>query len=418
MNIPTITREQQTVVILDAGIREPIPNLIYQYDFHDGDNDASTGNVHGSLVAHQVLASDPNTNIVLFKVSPNNSDNVSSLAVTAALNWVVRYAKQLNVAAVNLSFSDGKVVSKPTDSIYSPLFTQLVDLDVAITVSAGNEGSKTGVSTFASSESVIAVSSSDGRQSFTSLSNRDADMTDLVAPGQNIVFGSNSYSGTSLSAPLVAGAISTVKQGFFDTYGREATVPEAMLVLQNTGQPMRLAGEVSGTTAKADQGYVELDLAQAQAAIARPDLLSSFGLTKEAYSFYSWSDDTTGIASQAYRLYQAAFNRKPDLPGLGFWVETLEQGLNLTSVADYFVQSDEFEQTYGSGLEDDRFIELLYNNVLKRAPETDGFNFWIDSLELGATRPEILAYFSESAENQANVLADISQGIQYLNFVA
>jgi hypothetical protein len=291
-------------------------------------------------------------------------------------------------------------------------------LDVAITVSAGNEGSKTGVSTFASSESVIAVSSSDGRQSFTSLSNRDADMTDLVAPGQNIVFGSNSYSGTSLSAPLVAGAISTVKQGFFDTYGREATVPEAMLVLQNTGQPMRLAGEVSGTTAKADQGYVELDLAQAQAAIARPDLLSSFGLTKEAYSFYSWSDDTTGIASQAYRLYQAAFNRKPDLPGLGFWVETLEQGLNLTSVADYFVQSDEFEQTYGSGLEDDRFIELLYNNVLKRAPETDGFNFWIDSLELGATRPEILAYFSESAENQANVLADISQGIQYLNFVA
>jgi len=417
MSIPTITREQQTVVILDAGIREPIPNLIYQYDFHDGDNDASTGNVHGSIVASRVLAADPNTNIVLFKVSPNNSDNVSSLAVTAALNWVVRYAKQLNVAAVNLSFSDGQVVSQPTNSIYSPIFTKLVDLDVAITVSAGNEGSKTGVSTFASSESVIAVSASDGRQSFTSISNRDADMTDLVAPGQNILFGSNNYSGTSLSAPFVAGAISAVKQGFFDTYGREATVPEVMLVLQNTGKPMRLTGEVAGTTANAGQGYVEVDLARALEAIARPDMLSSFGLGQEAYSFYAWSDDTTGIESQAYRLYQAAFNRKPDLPGLGFWVDTLEQGFSLTSVADYFVQSQEFQQTYGPNIEDSRFIELLYNNVLKRVPETDGFNFWIESAELGVTRAEMLAYFSESPENQNNVLPDISRGIQYLPFV-
>jgi len=181
---------------------------------------------------------------------------------------------------------------------------------------------------------------------------------------------------------------------------------------------MRLAGEVSGTTAKAGQGYVELDLARALEAIARPDLLSSFGLGQEAYSFYSWSDDTTGIASQAYRLYQAAFNRKPDLPGLGYWVDALEQGLELVSVADYFVQSREFQQTYGPNLEDNRLIELLYYNVLKRAPEADGFNFWMESLALGVTRPEILAYFSESPENKGNVLPDISQGIQYLNFVA
>lgn len=32
------------------------------------------------------------------------------------------------------------------------------------------------------------------------------------------------------------------------------------------------------------------------------------------------SFDINGPAGQVYRIYQAAFNRKPDLPGLGFWI--------------------------------------------------------------------------------------------------
>ena len=31
--------------------------------------------------------------------------------------------------------------------------------------------------------------------------------------------------------------------------------------------------------------------------------------------------DINGTAGQVYRLYQAAFDRKPDLVGLGYWIE-------------------------------------------------------------------------------------------------
>lgn len=417
MSIPSVGRDQQTVVILDAGVREPISNLIYQYDFHDRDTDVRTDNIHGSLVASRVAASDPSANIVFFKVSPDNADSVSSTAVTAALNWVIRYAHQLNVAAVNLSFSDGKVVSAPTTSIYSSLFAKLKSLDVGVVVSAGNEGSKTGVSTFASPETVVAVSASDGRQSFASSSNRDADLTDLVALGQNVSFLGNSYNGTSISAPLVSGAISAVKDAFFETYGRETTVAESLLLLQQTGKAMRLAGEVAGTSPGAGKGYVELDLARALAAVNKPDMLASFGLGEHVYQQYAWSDDINGLAGQAYRLYQAAFDRQPDAGGLGYWIDQLQRGTKLETVARGFVGSDEFQSTYGSTVTNDRFIELLYNNVLDRQPDSAGYGFWQDAMQNGLTRESLLIEFSESPENQSNVLAQISGGIQYLPFI-
>ncbi len=36
--------------------------------------------------------------------------------------------------------------------------------------------------------------------------------------------------------------------------------------------------------------------------------------------------DTDGVAGQAFRLYQAAFNRTPDQAGVGFWIKALDQG--------------------------------------------------------------------------------------------
>ena len=57
---------------------------------------------------------------------------------------------------------------------------------------------------------MICVSASDGDCVFSSYSNRDADLTDLVADGTNIAYGSSTVSGTSFSAPLVAGAIANL----------------------------------------------------------------------------------------------------------------------------------------------------------------------------------------------------------------
>src|SRR5690606_12431953 len=50
--------------------------------------------------------------------------------------------------------------------------------------------------------------------------------------------------------------------------------------------------------------------------------------------------DFDGTAGQAYRLYQAAFDRAPDADGLGFWIDYLDGGkLDLDTIADLFEAS-------------------------------------------------------------------------------
>lgn len=124
--------------------------------------------------------------------------------------------------------------------------------------------------------------------------------------------------------------------------------------------------------------------------------------------------DINGAAGQAYRLYQAAFDRAPDLGGLGYWINGLDHGLTLTEVAGAFSKSKEFIDMYGANTSDAEFVDLLYQNVLHREPESGGFAYWMEALGTHhVAREEILAYFSESPENQAQVIGSIENGIDF-----
>lgn len=125
--------------------------------------------------------------------------------------------------------------------------------------------------------------------------------------------------------------------------------------------------------------------------------------------------DILGNAGQAYRLYQAAFDRTPDDGGLVFWVGSLDSGsADLNNAAANFVNSAEFTATYGTSasVSNADFVGLLYQNVLDRNAEGEGFNFWNGELNSGRmTREQVLINFSESNENQANVIGVIQNGI-------
>lgn len=124
--------------------------------------------------------------------------------------------------------------------------------------------------------------------------------------------------------------------------------------------------------------------------------------------------DIDGHGGQAYRLYQAAFGRTPDKAGLGFWIKALDQGSSLAQVAGEFVNSSEFLARSGGAASDDAtFLTLLYNNVLQRAPDSGGLQYWNDALHHGASRAEVLMAFSESAENQAALIGVIGNGFAY-----
>jgi hypothetical protein len=118
-------------------------------------------------------------------------------------------------------------------------------------------------------------------------------------------------------------------------------------------------------------------------------------------------------SGRIYRLYQATFNRTPDLAGLGFWLHSVERGAPLEEVATQFMQSKEFQDLYGKNPSDKEFMTKLYKNVLHRAPDKAGLDYWLKALKEGTSRAQAIVNMSEGAENVAQVAPTIANGIPY-----
>ena len=139
---------------------------------------------------------------------------------------------------------------------------------------------------------------------------------------------------------------------------------------------------------------------------------SVYGVERIRFADKSLAFDVDGNAGQAFRLYQAAFSRRPDEGGLGFQMNDLDQGVTLSQVAANFLASPEFQATYGS-LSDAAFVTRLYNNVLYRQPDAGGAAYHAARLESGVARGDILVGFSESPENKAALVGLIENGMVF-----
>jgi Ca2+-binding RTX toxin-like protein len=130
--------------------------------------------------------------------------------------------------------------------------------------------------------------------------------------------------------------------------------------------------------------------------------------------FQTYALDVDGVAGQAYRIYQAAFNRTPDGLGLRYWIEQMDKGMSLTEVAAQFIASSEFKTNYGSAPTNAQLLEKVYTNILHRAPDPAGFDYWLGILDRHElTVPQTLAMISESSENQAALVGVIGNGFVY-----
>jgi len=128
--------------------------------------------------------------------------------------------------------------------------------------------------------------------------------------------------------------------------------------------------------------------------------------------------DASGNAGQAYRVYKAAFNRDPmngDKGGLGYWIGQMDRGMSLQEVSARFIDSNEFRSLYGTSPSNAEFLTKVYQNVLGRQPEAEGYNWWLNQLNTNPekTKAKVLADFAESPENQTGVLGLIGSGITY-----
>ena len=83
-------------------------------------------------------------------------------------------------------------------------------------------------------------------------------------------------------------------------------------------------------------------------------------------------------------LYIAYFNRAPDAVGLFFWGTAFANGTTLAETASLFIDQDETRATYPETLSNSDFATAVYNNVLGRIPDQDGFDFWVGVLDSNA----------------------------------
>jgi hypothetical protein len=90
--------------------------------------------------------------------------------------------------------------------------------------------------------------------------------------------------------------------------------------------------------------------------------------------------------------------------------------MSLSTVAGAFVASTEFVALAGGAQTNTAFVELLYKNILDRAGEQAGVDYWVKAMDAGVGRADVLMFFSESPENQNNAVKVIGNGFEYIPY--
>lgn len=93
--------------------------------------------------------------------------------------------------------------------------------------------------------------------------------------------------------------------------------------------------------------------------------------------------DYNKLDAATLRLYRAFLNREPDIDGVKYWIQqTAFLGASQDDLAYGFGQSAEFLARYGQ-LSNEDFLGILYDNMLGREPDAEGFDYWLGQMNDG-----------------------------------
>ena len=102
--------------------------------------------------------------------------------------------------------------------------------------------------------------------------------------------------------------------------------------------------------------------------------------------------------SPVVRLYFTYYQRNPDYDGLMFWVNSYTAGMSLNDISASFATAQEFIDKYGS-LTNEEFVSKMYPNVYGRQPDAVGLAYWTDMLDTSTlTRGQVMVEFSTAEE--------------------
>ncbi|QEI04970.1 DUF4214 domain-containing protein [Pigmentiphaga aceris] len=95
------------------------------------------------------------------------------------------------------------------------------------------------------------------------------------------------------------------------------------------------------------------------------------------------------------RAYELLLGRNVDTDGFTFWMEGIDKGASLHATLTAMMQSPEFS---GAVLSNSAFLDLLYTTGFDRTADAAGKVFWLAALDSGVSRAQVLEGFAASTE--------------------
>ncbi len=84
------------------------------------------------------------------------------------------------------------------------------------------------------------------------------------------------------------------------------------------------------------------------------------------------------------RLYVSTFNRAPDRAGIDYWLyDSFGGNATLEEIASSFFDQPETKELYPDGTSNREFVKQIYQNLLDRDPDEEGWDYWIRELDSG-----------------------------------
>jgi len=219
---PGSTGGGATIAVIDSGVDLDHPEfsgrIVPGYDFVDGDYFADDGNGHGTHVAGTIAGANDNIGVTgvahQAKIMPLRVLNNEGYGWTSDIISAVRLAADNNADVINLSLGGGGYSQALADAI-----RYASNRGSVVVMAAGNSGgSMPEHPAVLAIETGIAVGAVDQNRSLADFSNRagGAQLDYVTAPGVNILSavpggGYDTFSGTSMAAPHVAGIAGLLK---------------------------------------------------------------------------------------------------------------------------------------------------------------------------------------------------------------
>lgn len=152
--------------------------------------------------------------------------------------------------------------------------------------------------------------------------------------------------------------------------------------------------------------------------MTRADVLMGFSesqehklLTADTLNQGLWH--TNDNFQQIEALYDSFANRLPDQAGLIGWADMMDHGMTLKQVAAGFAGSAEFS-AHTAGMTNAALVEYMYNTTLNRASDATGKAYWVDQLDHGMSKGDLLLGFSSSLEHFLQLQDHLYSGVDYM----